>query len=243
MPTPPGCPRVHNLTETIALDRQFEEWSEEAPSDPEVRTLYRFSDRALTWANLLKKARVVILAEAGSGKTEELKNICARQSQAGEFAFYATVQDTARHGLSEALPPSARSKLEEWQRSDRPGWFFIDSIDEAKLDGVRLDRAFRQLATAIQGAEGRARIVISGRLTDWEFMRDRQRLEEELPFPVKRTLSAPLSAQDLLIRSIRHEEPPVEGVDEAERPLVVVMMPLDRKRVRIFADAKGATQS
>ena len=48
----------------------------------------RFSGSAgsLGWEELLAKRRVVVLAEAGSGKTEELKNICARQSQAGEFA-------------------------------------------------------------------------------------------------------------------------------------------------------------
>jgi hypothetical protein len=71
---------------------------------------------------------VVILAEAGGGKTEELRDQCWRQKDAGEFAFYATVQDAARDGLSEALSPAERPTLDEWRRSDRPGWFFIDSV-------------------------------------------------------------------------------------------------------------------
>src|SRR5215831_3736874 len=96
-------PKALNLTKTIPLDRQFEEWSEAEPSDPEVRSLFRLSHRALKWGDLLNRLRVVILAEAGSGKTEELKDRCTRQVEAGEFAFYATVQDTAHDGLSGAL--------------------------------------------------------------------------------------------------------------------------------------------
>jgi len=227
------------LLKAIPLDRQFEEWSEKEPLDPELRSFFGLADHALKWSDLLDKPRVVILAEAGSGKSEELKDRCGRQVEAGQFAFYATVQDSAHHGLSDALPPRERPRLEEWRRSDRPGWFFIDSVDEAKLDGVRLDRAFRQLATAIHGAEGRAHIIISCRLTDWEFRRDLQRLQEELPIPAKRAPPPPLTPDDLLTRTIRHERP-TETADETQGPLVVAMMPLDPRRVRIFADAKGA---
>jgi hypothetical protein len=106
------------LTKSIPLDRQFEEWSEAQPSDPEIRSLFR-PDRALTWGDLLKKPRVVILAEAGSGKTEELKDQCKRQKEAGEFAFYATVQDAGRDGLPEALSPAKRPALDEWRRYRR----------------------------------------------------------------------------------------------------------------------------
>jgi hypothetical protein len=237
------CPnrfKAYNLTKTIRLDRQFEEWSEEEPSDPEIRSLFRHSDRALTWGDLLKKPRVVVLAEAGSGKTEELKDQCELQKEAGEFAFYATVQDTGRDGLSEALSPAERPTLDEWRRSDRPGWFFIDSVDEAKLDGIRLDRALRKLAAAIHGAEGRAHVILSGRLTDWEFTRDLQRIQKELPVATKRAPPPLLTHEDLVVRTIRREQP-AEEADEVERPLVVVMVPLDPKRVRVFADAKGAS--
>jgi hypothetical protein len=49
-----------------------------------------------------------------------------------------------------------------------------------------------------------------------------------------------LSPEDLVIRAIRHEQP--KQIDETvERPLVVAMMPLDRNRIRVFAEAKGGT--
>jgi hypothetical protein len=170
-----------------------------------------------------------------------LNDRSGRQRQAGKYAFYATVHDVAQDGLADALPPADRPLLEEWRQSEKPGWFFIDSVDEAKLDGINLDRALRQLATAVLGAESRAHIVLSGRFTDWEFRRDLARLEQELPIPAKRTSPAPpLSPDDLVIRAIRHEQPK-QADETVERPLVVAMMPLDPNRIRTFAEAKGGT--
>ncbi len=229
------------MTETIPLNRQFKEWSKEDPSDPELLSLFGHTDRGLAWDDLLTRSRVVILAEAGSGKSEELSDRSGRQRQAGKFAFYATVHDVAQDGLADALPPADRPVLEEWRQSDNPGWFFIDSVDEAKLDGIQLDRALRRLATAILGAEGRAHIVLSGRFTDWESRRDLARLEQELPIPAKRTAPAPpLSPEDLVIRAIRHERPK-QAEESVERPLIVAMLSLDRNRIRMFAEAKGVT--
>jgi hypothetical protein len=187
----------------------------------------------------LLKRRVVILAEAGRGKTEEMKDRAHRQTKAGEFAIYATVQDVGHRGLSGALRSVDRARLNDWLATDRPGWLFIDSVDEAKLDGIRLEQALRQLATAIHGAEGRVRIILSGRLTDWQFRRDLQRLNDELPIPPDQAAPPELTPDDLIVSAIRHERPK-ESDRPGEKPLVVVMMPLDPDRVRLFAVAKGA---
>ena len=97
------------------------------------------------------------------------------QTSAGKFAFYMTVQDVGRDGLENALRPADRTRLSAWRSSTESGWFFIDSIDEAKLDHIKLERALRHIACGIVGAEGRAYIVLSGRHTDWEFARDARR--------------------------------------------------------------------
>jgi hypothetical protein len=103
-------------------------------SDPEFRSSYRWSVGAQTWEDLLQRRRVVILAEAGSGKTEEMKEHARCRTEAREFAFYATVQDVGHRGLSDALRPADRARFNAWLGADRIGWFFIDSVDEAKLD-------------------------------------------------------------------------------------------------------------
>lgn len=190
------------------------------------------------WDDLLKRRRVVILAEAGSGKSEELKGQARRLADDNKVAFYASVQDVGREGLGNAIAAVERPKLAAWLSSDQPAWFFIDSIDEAKLDGVRLERALRNIADAIHNAEGRAHIILSGRHTDWEFRRDLARLQEVLPVPPEQGTLAPPTADELIVRTLHHERTPEEAGPEA--PLVAVLMSLDAERVRIFAEAKGA---
>ena len=146
---------------TVALDRRFYEWRKD--TDGLAHSRYRaaagLSDGMLGWPDLLVKRRVVILAEAGSGKTEELKEQARLQTDAGKFSFYATVQDVDRDGLKNAMRAADRERLDAWRSSSEPAWFFIDSIDEAKVENIRLERALRQIANGIVGREGRAHIV------------------------------------------------------------------------------------
>lgn len=227
---------------TVPLDRRFYEWREDA--DGLAHSRYRaatgLSDGMLGWPDLLARRRVVILAEAGSGKTEELAEQARLQTAAGKLAFYAAVQNVGRDGLDKALRPADRLRLDAWRRSSEPGWFFIDSIDEAKLDNIRLERALRQIAEEIAGNEGRAHIVLSGRHTDWEFARDARRLNEELPLP-RESLAEPVPSLETLIRRVlRHEKPPEPT--PAETPLIVVMAPLDADKVRTYAAAKNTPE-
>ncbi len=223
---------------TIPLDRRFYDWSEDGLDRSRYREAAGLSDDLLGWDELLAKRRVVILAEAGSGKTEELREQARLQLAAGKFAFYATVQDVGRGGLESALPPAHRRSLHDWRASNEPGWFFVDSIDEAKLDNIRLDRALRQLADGITGAEGRAHVVLSGRHTDWEFARDARRLNDELPIPIANPAEPLPSLQTLISRVLRHEARPEPA--PVETPLIAVMARLNAEQVRVYAAAKSA---
>lgn len=222
---------------TIPLDRRFYEWSDGGIDRSRYRAAAGPSDDMLGWGVLLAKRRVVILAEAGSGKTEELAEQARLQSTAGKFAFYATVQDVGRDGLERALRSADRPRLNAWRASNEPGWFFVDSIDEAKLDNIRLDRALRKLADGVVGAEGRAHVVLSGRHTDWEFSRDARRLNEELPLPNVSPPEPLPSLETLIRRVLRHEARPEPA--PVETPLVVVMAPLNSEQVRAYAFARN----
>jgi len=228
----------------IDLDRQFVEWREQDGelSDPEVYGRFGLRGKAKGWPDLRTSHRVVVLAEAGSGKTDELKEQARQLSVRGSFAFYATVQDVGREGLESAVDARVardRAAVAAWRSSEESAWFFVDSIDEAKLDNVRLERALARLAEAIAGAEARAHIVLAGRHTDWEFRRDLMRLEEALPGPTVGRTVAPPSPTELLVKVIRHEEVRPEKI-EREAPVVVVLLSLDTTRVRLFASGKGA---
>jgi hypothetical protein len=224
---------------TIALNRLFFDWRDRDISDPDV--VLRFGRRAdlLSWEDISARRRAVILAEAGSGKTEEMREQARVRTAAGQFAFFATVEDVDRDGLDGALSAADKSRLVSWRGSEESAWFFVDSIDEAKLGRVRLERAIRRIADGIVGGERRAYIVLSCRFTDWEFTGDLQRLNEGLPIPKDPKLPPPPTAHEVLISTLRHEKIE-EPASPSEQPLVVLMAPLDQERARLFASAKGA---
>lgn len=223
---------------TIALDRRFLEWREGELSDPDLVLRWGRTEDLTPWDGVLTRRRVVLLAEAGSGKTEEMREQARIRSAAGQFAVYATVEDVDRDGLDGALGAGDRARFASWRGLDDSGWFFVDSVDEARLGRVRLERALRRIADGILGAERRAHIVLSCRLTDWEMRRDLERLREALPIPRDPELPPLPSPDELLVQAL-HTRRAVTSTSAVENPLVVLMAPLDEERVRLFASAKG----
>ena len=104
---------------------------------------------------------------------------------------------------------------------------------------MRLEKAIRRLADGIAAEERRAHIVLSGRITDWEFRRDLACLKEGLAVPSDLILPPPPTANEALISNIRRERRE-EQSPTVEQPLVLLMVSLDPERVRVFAAAKGA---
>jgi hypothetical protein len=222
----------------IPLQRRFLRWSDKDRGDPDLLSLFYADSAALGWEQLLAKHRVVILAEPGSGKSEELKEQARLNAGAGRFAFYATVQGVGRKGMDSALGKAGAAKLAAWRESNQPAWFFLDSVDEAKAGDIRFEDALREVADGIDGAEGRAHIILSGRHTDWEFRRDLESLEKWIGMPPADLPAPTLDPNELIINVIRRhkaQRPP----PPAETPLVVLMGALDRAQVEVFTRGKG----
>lgn len=226
----------------VPLDRRFIVWTDEEAGDPELMGRFGANNVGLGWEDLLAKHRVVILAEAGSGKTTELQEQARLAAARGSYAFFATLREVGRQGLPSALRRAEALKLEEWRGSDQPAWFFFDSVDEAKKSDVRFDEALKKIADGIEGGESRAHIVLSGRHTDWELRRDLHRLEEWLGMlPPDLEVSAP-DPNELLIRVVRREEPPKKA-SPRDAPHILVMSPLDPARVETFARCSGVANT
>ena len=223
----------------IPLERRFIAWTDEDGGDPEILSHLLASRDALYWEDLLAKHRVVILAEAGSGKSTELAEQARRSIAANRFTFAATMQNVGRLGLSKALGAAARQQLDRWRSSDQPAWFFFDSVDEAKARDVRLEDVLREISEGIDGAAARSHIIITGRHTDWEFRRDLERVETWLAVPPI-DLVAPVVDPNELIISVMRRDRPTEP-PPAEKPLVVIMATLDRSQVEVFARGMGVT--
>jgi hypothetical protein len=225
----------------VALNRRFFEWHERAPVDPSLRVRYGSSYGSLGWDDLLAKRRVVVLAEAGSGKTAEMAEQVRMLQQAGRIAFFGTVEDVGVDGLDGALTANDRAYLEAWRQSNDKAWFFIDSVDEAKLNKVSIDRALRRLSDGLAGAQRRAHVVLSSRHTDWEFERDLKRFKSLIPILDDQVAPLSQTPDESLISTIHHKRSRAI-LTAADEPTVALMAPLDRQRVQFFAAAKNVAR-
>ncbi len=72
--------------------------------------------------------------------------------------------------------------FEAWLSSPDEAWFYLDSIDEARLDDPRtFEKAIRLFARKIKAAQHRAHIVISGRPYAWRSYTDHVMVQKHLP--------------------------------------------------------------
>ena len=105
-----------NMRDT-PLNRQFKKWYFAKGSPEDFGAFERSFIGEAGWPELLKHQRVVVLAEAGGGKSKELEEQAARLNSAGEFAFSATVQNVAKEGLISAVGYSPAKRIDEWRIS------------------------------------------------------------------------------------------------------------------------------
>ncbi len=133
---------------------------------PSLAALPFLPKAALTWTEVLASPCVALLGEAGSGKTSKLRAQAERLVKEGRAAFFLRVDDLAKDGLEAAIEGD-RDALDRWSQGSTEGWFFLDSVDEAKLHRETLRRAAAKLEVALQSAISRCHVVVSCRHSDW----------------------------------------------------------------------------
>ena len=107
---------------TIPLDRRFLGWSKELENtDPDAILRFGRSTDLSDWADISERRRLVILAEAGAGKTEEMREQARWRIEAGQFAFFATVEDVAADGLEGAAADRGQEAVARLARLERDG--------------------------------------------------------------------------------------------------------------------------
>lgn len=86
------------------------------------------------WSGLLEKQRVVLLAEAGAGKSREMSEQARRLVEEGRYGFFVPLERLENRQLAGCLDMQCRQRFEKWKADGHdPGWFFLDSVDELKL--------------------------------------------------------------------------------------------------------------
>lgn len=222
----------------IPLNRQFSLFSSSnnnSELDWEERWHRRYSSNdSIGWDELLEKDKVIILAEAGAGKTDEFKAMAQQLYSAGKPAFFCRIEylldsdfdfDDAGIGNDD--------DFNAWKKScdhDCLGYFFLDSVDEAKLkDASAFRRALKQFAKKV-GRDNyqRAKIFVSSRFSEWSAKTDldhfasRFNLSEDNKKECVYTLDSLTASQILTFATAKKvTDPPafIEAIERADAKL------------------------
>lgn len=124
------------------------------------------------WPDLLSQHRVILLSEAGSGKTAEIRNVTRQLRSEGKSAFFLRIENVMPE-LEDAFEEGTYDEFERWLTSDIEGWLLLDSVDEARLGDPReFERAIQKLGRKTKSIGAKVHILITGRSTAWRASTD-----------------------------------------------------------------------
>jgi hypothetical protein len=187
------------LDEFIVLDRTFHELAIDASADDDADLTRLFGLRdAFRWPNLLSEYRVIILSEAGSGKTEEIRNIARNLRREVKPAFFVRIENVSQN-FEDAFEEGSFEGFCAWSKSGKEGWLFLDSVDEARLRDPRdFELAIKKLGRLLAPVLQQAHIVITGRTTAWRAKTDLLLCQTTLPYrPAERVTGDDASVDEM----------------------------------------------
>lgn len=226
-----------NEQDFVQLRRTFHDLRAEGQTDDdgELRATL-FGRETVSWKDIREEPRTILLAEAGAGKTAEIRAMARQLRTEGRAAFFLRIEHVVNH-LEDAFEVGDHAQFEKWLASDEPGWLLLDSVDEARLHSPKdFELAVKWLARAIEPAMQRARILITGRTSAWRARSDLQLVVAAFPFERAATEADEASKWDRGSRR-RRTKP------EEPSPLfrVVGLNDLRGGQIEAFLSAKGVT--
>ena len=167
----------------VELNRTFHELSNDPgeTDDIAIRRALHLA-KPLSWADLTQEFRVVVLSEAGTGKTEEIRHLAKKLRGEGKAAFFIRLEHITDH-FDLAFEVGTFQEFEAWLVSSNEGWFLLDSIDEARLRSPGdFELAIRSFARRVTDSLQRVHIIITGRTTAWRPKSDLNHCVSQLPY-------------------------------------------------------------
>lgn len=126
-------PQIQDEYRFIELNRSFYELREDSiESDSLLARRALQSGTRLSWADLAQEHRVIILSEAGTGKTEEIRHLAETMREDGKAAFFLRLEHIP-NDFDDAFEVGSVEEFRTWLASGDEGWVLLDSVDEAKL--------------------------------------------------------------------------------------------------------------
>jgi len=158
----------------VELGRRFVKQEETGSPEEQADSSYLsgdwwLQDKHLQWPGILSRHRVVILGEAGTGKTWEMIEQSRRLAADGQAAYFIRLDELAGANLDAVLTPESYIALQTDLKLGQPVSLFLDSVDEAKLISPASFRtALKHLRNGIPGhALERIKIYLSTRISAW----------------------------------------------------------------------------
>lgn len=223
------------MASSSSIDRTFRDLSDKDVADIEsASALVRMGWRGgFGWDELLRSDRILIVSEAGVGKTYECQEQQKKLWAAGEPAFFLDLATLAVSSIREMLGTDEERRFDAWLRSQSDvATFLLDSYDELRLTLGDFEQALKRLNKALQGQLARVRIVVTTRPVPM----DRELLIKHLPIPQAAEAEATAEA---FADMVMGRERPLSGKEVKSKAWRNVgLMPLSREQIREFAVAE-----
>jgi len=191
------------------------------------------------WSDLHERRVVVVLGEAGIGKTLEFQNEVERLRHCGKAAFFIPLNQALDKDAWDLIMSDPESRFEQWKTSVDAGFFFLDSVDEARLvSHAAFERALMVVSSGLGNCSSRVHVAISSRITDWAVEGVRDTVRRHLTVPIAAALNVEevrRIGDGMLNGATIAQQMPAVAVDA----FVVSLDPLSRPEAKKLADALG----
>lgn len=225
----------------IDLERSF---SIPIDGDGDAEDLLRYfrkGEGEFAWSDLHDKPVVVVVGEAGIGKTIEFENQVARLQRQGKPAFFVSLNQVLDTDSWTRVVEDSASEYAAWQRSSDVGYFFLDAVDEARLrNHADFQKALSVIRADLRINMARLRVVISSRITDWAVENVRDAVRKYVVSPIEAALRAAAAAEVQTSEDTKTGhvvQMPQETATERLDPFVVSLDPLSRAQAERLAIA------
>ena len=195
--------------------------------------------RGATWDDLLQSKRILMISEAGAGKTYECHERTKYLRSVGETAFRVELAALATEELRGQLDAEEETWLDAWLSSQSDvATFFLDSLDELKLTLPSFERALKRFKKCIGNQLHRARVVITMR----PIPVDERLVRQILPVPPayssepKEETFAKIAMRDHL------KQRDDNGIDHPATWRTVALMPLSDEQIVEFSRNQGVDE-
>ncbi|PJG60796.1 ATP-binding protein [Aeromonas cavernicola] len=197
-------------------------------------------DDGASWDALLCSKRILLISEAGSGKTYECHKQASELAAKGDAAFYVELASLASRHLRDLLGYEEARRFDRWLASpSEVATFFLDSIDELQLTRGTFRQALDCFVRGIENNLNRVRVVVTTRPIPF----DMQLIRSKLPVPSEIKHLTP-EEREREFSNVAMGEHLIRQPDQANEKLTpdwrtVALMPLSNPQIVEFAEERG----